>query len=311
MQTPTSLGKTRRLARLFNAETGRTVISPLDDSLLAGPEGGLRNLENKIDQIVTGGADAILAFQGLFNRYNANLKQCGCILNITASTIRSAHTRKVLVGSVRQALEMDMDAVAVHVNMGSKHESEMLTNLGAVSQECQRANVPLLAIIYPRTERLHGGDDNYYDLLSSGPDRYAQLVRHATRIGVELGADIVKVPYTGTIESFQTVIDSACGVPVVIAGGPEKAMNVILDMTYEAVKAGAAGIAGGRNAFHRRDASAVITALRNVVHNGMHPAEALATFDATRERYPYDIYEPDLPLSTMNVTDEKPAWIEE
>ena len=38
------------------------------------------------------------------------------------------------------------------------------------------------------------------------------------RVGAELGADIVKVVYTGQPESFAEVVEG-CPVPVVIAGG--------------------------------------------------------------------------------------------
>jgi DhnA family fructose-bisphosphate aldolase class Ia len=311
--TSTTIGKQRRLARIFDKESGRTVIAPLDDSLLAGPEGGLRDLESKILQVTAGGANAILGFSGLFSRYHAHMGTTGCILNVTASTIRSSHTRKVLVGSVQQAAEMDMDAVAVHVNIGSRYESEMLQTLGATALECQQVGMPLLALMYPRTERGQGeADDNYYDLLAhhQGFDRYAELVRHAVRIGVELGADIIKTPYTGTIESFQTVVESACDVPVVIAGGPEVDVSHIFQITYGAVKAGGAGIAGGRNAFHRRDSAALISALRGIVHDDVNPADALEQFlksSTIDDGEP--VYEADLPRGTTFAPEQRTTWI--
>lgn len=273
----------------------------------------MRNLGAKIEQVTSGGANAILGFFGLFSQYPQLVQGTGCILNVTASTIRSTHTRKVLVGSVQQALEMDMDAVAVHVNIGSRHESEMLQTLGAISQECQRTGLPLLALMYPRTEKVHGQDDNYYDLLRDGPDRYAELVRHAVRIGVEMGADIIKTPYTGSAESFATVVESACGVPVVIAGGPEMAIEQILQIVYGAVQAGGAGVAGGRNAFHRRDSASLIRALRHIVHDDMTPDQALDRFHA-EQSIPEgeNIYEADLPRgTTFPPPVEQSRWIED
>lgn len=51
-------------------------------------------------------------------------------------------------------------------------------------------------------------------------DEYdAGAVTHAARLGAELGADVVKVSYTGSVESFREVVNG-CHVPVVIAEGP-------------------------------------------------------------------------------------------
>ena len=46
------------------------------------------------------------------------------------------------------------------------------------------------------------------------------VVKHAARIGAELGADIIKTNYTGSPETFKEVVDG-CPVPVIIAGGPK------------------------------------------------------------------------------------------
>ena len=55
---------------------------------------------------------------------------------------------------------------------------------------------------------------------SDNAEEYAKLIAHACRIGVELGADLIKTQYSGDPESFQTVVRAANGIPVVIAGGP-------------------------------------------------------------------------------------------
>src|SRR5689334_7212594 len=118
-------GKTRRLAHIFGRRTNRTVRVPLDDSLLWGPEGGLRNSQQKVAQIIAGGANATMGFRGLFELCNQQLLDLGCILNLTASTTRGAHTRKVLVSKVDEALRLGLDAVGVHVNITSQYETEM------------------------------------------------------------------------------------------------------------------------------------------------------------------------------------------
>jgi DhnA family fructose-bisphosphate aldolase class Ia len=270
-----SNGKKIRLSRIFDQKSHKTVIIPLDDILLSGPEGGLYKVENKIEQITAGDADAITAFYGLFLRHFDLLKETSGILNITASTTRSTHTRKVLVGTVEQAVKLGMDAVAVHVNISSQYESEMLKILADVSQDCERFGMPLLAHMYPRTEGSNGKDNNYYELRDKDQEQYAQLVRHAVRVAVDLGADVIKAPFTGSTESFKTVIESASGVPIVMAGGPKIPSQKILQNAYDAVKAGAAGIYIGRNAFNRDQGKEIVQAFRKVVHEGESVEQAI------------------------------------
>ena len=87
-----------------------------------------------------------------------------------------------------------------------------------------------------------------------------------TIVGVELGADIVKVPYTGDMESFSDVVSSCC-VPVVIAGGERMdSTRDVLQMVHDAIKAGGAGISMGRNVFQHPNRIQLVRALRAIVH---------------------------------------------
>ena len=68
-----------------------------------------------------------------------------------------------------------------------------------------------------------------------------EVVKHAARVGCEMGADIVKVSYTGSPETFREVVEG-CTVPVVIAGGAKMDSDRdILEMVKGAMDAGGAG----------------------------------------------------------------------
>src|SRR5205823_12459384 len=127
-----------------------------------------------------------------------------------------------------------------------------LLTLAKVGKESSRFGMPLLAIMYPRREA-NGRDDNFEELRSSNPTDYAKLVSHSVRVGVELGADIIKTQYTGSNDTFRTVVESACGIPIFIAGGPLVETSVALRRAADAVSAGASGISFGRNVFNRAD----------------------------------------------------------
>ena len=169
---------------------------------------------------------------------------------------------KVQVCSVQEAIRLGADAVSVHVNVGAQDEDKMLNNLGKVADECDLYGMPLLAMMYPRGPKI--SDEH-------APD----VVAHAARIGAELGADIIKANFTGTVESFKTVVES-CPVPVVIAGGPKcKTSQEALETTCEAVKAGAAGLSFGRNVFQHENPTSMVKALSAIVHDGVTVEQAL------------------------------------
>lgn len=266
------IGRNKRLKRIFSHESGRIVIVPLDDSLLAGAINGLENLKAKTEKIITAKPNAIIGFQGLLKNFSGIIKDTPSILNITASTTNSAHTRKVLVGSVELAIMLGVEAVAIHVNISSKYESEMLKLFGDVSIECHRLGMPLLGIMYPRKENEDGSDNNYSDLKKTERKKYAELVAHSARVGVELGADFIKTQYTGDPETFKYVVEACNPIPVVVAGGTPVEMLEMLKIAEGAIKGGASGISFGRNIFSRDNPSLFIQAVKKVIYEN-HTAE--------------------------------------
>ena len=220
-----------------------------------------------------------MAFAGTLRRFENELRKTPTILNLTASTTRVSHTRKTLVSSVEAAVALDCSAVAVHVNIGSQYETEMLAILGQAALACERFGMPLLGIMYPRRER-DRGDDNFEDLRRDNRQEYAAMVAHAARVGCELGADFIKTQYTGDAESFSRVIEACDGVPIFVAGGTFASASDVLGAARDAYSAGAAGTSLGRNIFGRKVPAAMIDALRAVMSGGLTHHEAIAKFPA-------------------------------
>jgi DhnA family fructose-bisphosphate aldolase class Ia len=265
-QSFAQFGRNRRLSRLFSSQK-RAVFVPVDDSLLSGAINGLENLGTKVKLIADATPNAIMGFSGVLKHHGENIKSVPFILNLTASTTRAYHTRKTLIGSVELAHRLGADAVAVHVNIGSQFETEMLSILGSIARECDSAGMPLLGIMYPRTEG-KDGDENFLYLKNKDPQKYAEYVAHAARVGVDVGVDFIKTQYTGTIETFQKVVEASYPVPVVVAGGPALPAEAMLKIAFEVVSAGGAGVSFGRNIFSRPDPARYIMALKSIVHDG-------------------------------------------
>ena len=261
-------GKIIRLRQLMPGK--RALIVPVDDGLSAGPEGGLRNIRDTLASVISGGADAILCFPGLLSSCHETIGATPAIVNLTASTTLGNFNEKVQVGEVEHAVRLGAVGVSVHVNISSRYETGMLRTLGRVAVRAESLGVPLLAHIYPRGE---SGEDteHYTDLLKQQPRDYARLVRHAARIAVELGADIVKVPYTGNGDLFGSVVDSCAGVAVVCAGGPHNQLRDTLIVARSCIDAGAHGVSFGRRVFDSESPERTVDFLRQVVHGNARP----------------------------------------
>ncbi len=265
------IGKTVRLERIMNRETKRTVIVPMDHGVSSGPIEGIVNIKEAVNKVAEGGANAVVMHKGMVRfGHRGGGKDIGLIVHMSASTdLSPTKNEKVLVCSVEEAIKLGADAVSVHVNLGAQMEREMLRDLGAVAKACEEWQMPLLAMVYGRGPKI----ENQYD---------PKVVAHCARIGAELGADIVKVPYTGDPESFRLATEGA-PIPVVIAGGPRmKSEREVLEMVYGAIEAGASGLSIGRNVFQAKNPTIMVKAMAKIVHEGASVEEALEVLSTAK-----------------------------
>lgn len=264
MRTPLPLGKTIRLNRLLRPAAGRSLIVTLDHGLTQGPLPGLVPARSAVEAAAQGGADAALMHKGLAAQaFGPGARGLSLIVHLSAGTdLAPDATRKILATTVEEAVSLGADAVSVHVNLGNPHEADMLADLGRAARQASRWGMPLMAMVYARGP---GVADPFH------PD----VVAHAARVGMELGADLVKVPYTGDAESFARVT-AGCGVPVFIAGGPRAAdSREFFRMVRGALQAGCAGLSAGRNIFQHARPQAMIRALAGMIHQGWDVDQAL------------------------------------
>lgn len=262
------LGKQVRLERILNRTTGRTIIVPMDHGVTMGLVDGLIDMREAVNDMAKAGADAVLMHKGLVRcSHRSAGKDIGLIIHLSASTALSPHgNTKTLVGTVEEGLKHGADAVSVHINLGDPNERDMLRDFGRVSEACDNWHMPLIAMVYARGPAVANGFD-------------PKAVAHCARVGVELGADIVKVSYTGDIESFSDVV-SCCCVPVVIAGGERMDSDrEILQMVADSLTAGGSGISMGRNVFQHPRRVRLVRALRMIVHENATVDQALASME--------------------------------
>ena len=249
------LGKAIRMERIMDRNDGRTLVVPLDHGVTVGPIYGIVDLRETVDQVAEGGANAVLMHKGIPRcSHRAGGKDIGLIIHLSASTSLSPHPNaKTMVGSVTDAIKLGADAVSIHVNLGDETEPQMLSDLGALCSEANEWGMPVLAMMYARGPKIKNECD-------------PQIVAQCARVGVELGADIVKVNYTGDPESFTRVVEGCC-VPVVIAGGPKlESERDLVQMVHDSIQAGGSGLSVGRNIFQHPNPAKIVAALNKVVH---------------------------------------------
>ena len=259
------LGKQVRLERIINREDHRTIIVPMDHGVTIGAVDGLVDMREAVNDMAIGGADAVLMHKGLIRcSHRSAGKDVGLIVHLSASTMLTPNANtKTLVGTVEEGIKHGADAVSVHVNLGDPNERLMLADLGKVAAACDDWHMPLLAMMYARGPEIANSFD-------------PKVVAHCARVGVELGADIVKVSYTGDMDSFADVV-SGCCVPVVIAGGERMdSTRQVLQMVHDSIKAGGAGVSMGRNVFQHPRRIELMRALRAIVHDNAGVDQALA-----------------------------------
>ena len=260
----TILGKQIRMERIINRNTGKTVIVPMDHGISIGPIEGLTDMKSAVQKVSQGGATAIVEHKGLVSGgHRGQGKDIGLIIHLSASTSLSPHPNaKTLVCTVEEAVKLGADAVSIHINLGDEGEKEMLHDFGKVSYEARTWGMPLLAMIYPRGEKIKDEFD-------------VKVIKHAARVGYEMGADIVKVSYTGSVETFSEVT-AGCPVPVVIAGGPKMDSDqAILEMVKGSIEAGGSGVSIGRNVFQHENTVHMIQAISAIVNKDGSVDDAL------------------------------------
>lgn len=258
----TSLGKRLRLRRLLSRD-GRGVVVPMDHGVSEGPMPGLERPADATRAVVAGGADSVIVHKGLVKTVAPALGGVGFWLHVSASTgLNPDPNDKRLVATVEEAVRLGADGVSVHVNVGAPEESRMVEDLGRLAGECDALGLPLLAMMYPRGHEIRDPHD-------------VRLVKKVARLGMELGADVLKVPYTGSVDSFREVCRGV-DVPVLVSGGPKAERDEdFLRMVAESVEAGGAGVSVGRNLWQHRDPAMMTRAVGRLVHDRVSLADVL------------------------------------
>jgi DhnA family fructose-bisphosphate aldolase class Ia len=265
-------GKHVRLRRLFDPVRGSCVIVALDHGMTS-PRflSGLAAMRARIGEAVAGGANALMLGPGSAAHYwEAFAGRSALALMLTASAAgRPGGPRVTRIGSLEQAVRLGADAVVVYVALAGEDEGEMISYLSEVGEACERTGMPLIAEAeFPNAYAAHEAGQ------ASASELGAEYLRRNARLCAELGADVVKVNWSGDAASFASIVE-ACDRPVVLAGGPVLPDEETLARMVAARDAGAIGCSVGRNVFEHERPEAMTRALVAVFRDGCSVKEAL------------------------------------
>ena len=258
-------GMNNRLARIFNPQSGKTVMLAFDHGYFQGPTTGLERVDITILPLAPY-ADALMLTRGILRSVIPPALTNAVVMRASGgpSILKELSNENIAV-SMEDAVRMNVSAVAVQVFIGGEFETQSVANLTRLVDEGNRYGIPVLAVT------------------AVGKDmaRDAKYMRLACRICAELGAAFVKTYYVP--EGFETVTAS-CPVPVVIAGGKKLPELEALRMAHDSISQGAAGVDMGRNIFQAEAPVAMIQAVRKVVHENMSPEHAFDFYQSAKSR---------------------------
>ncbi|HZN02392.1 MAG TPA: 3-hydroxy-5-phosphonooxypentane-2,4-dione thiolase [Candidatus Polarisedimenticolia bacterium] len=256
-------GTQNRLSRIFDPESGRTVMLAIDHGYFQGPTTGLERVDVSIVPLLPY-CDALMVTRGILRTTIPPTFRKGIVLRASGgpSLLKELSDEEIAVDA-DEICRLHVAALAVQIFVGGPQETRSIHNMTRLVDLGNRLGVPVFAVTAVGTEMT----------------RDARYFRLACRIAAELGAHFVKTYYVP--EGFETVTAS-CPVPIVMAGGKKQPEIDALTMAHRAIQEGAAGVDMGRNIFQSDAPAAMLQAVRKVVHENVKPREALDLYESLR-----------------------------
>jgi len=260
------IGKTIRLNRILNPADRRALCVAADHGFMLGPTNATRQLQKTLESVISGGPDAVLLSPGqarhmapLFENRNAPalLIRADWISGprIMEHAVPVYSLEEFLVIEAGEALAIGADGVVIYYITGfsDEHEQKNVKNCKILIEQCDRCALPCIVEPLPGNPFLD-------------PKEQAKLLTEAAVRARDWGADALKIPYTGDMETFSELV-RAVGIPVLVLGGEKTdTIGPALELARAALEAGAAGVVFGRQVIMADDPGHVVEELKRIIH---------------------------------------------
>jgi len=248
-------GLKNRIAKIIRPQNNRALMLAVDHGYFLGPTEKLENAKKTISPLLKY-CDSLMLTRGVQRTSVDPNTSVPMVLRVSggASIIGEDLSQEQITVTMKEAIRLNVSAVAMSMFVGSKYENQTIVNLGKLVSEAEEYGIPVLAVTAVGKEL--GKDARYLSL--------------ACRIAAEQGAHIVKTYYC---ENFKTVVES-CPVPIIVAGGKKIPERDAMQLTYNAIKAGAVGVDMGRNIWQSQHPVPMIRAIRSIIHGNANVDQA-------------------------------------
>ncbi len=261
------LGKEVRMSRLVNPKSNKMMAITVDHAISRGiaPMTGLHSIQDTIDKIILGKPDAMTMTKGIAEHCMWQHAGKVSILLKASNYSPVAPTKDTIFGSVDEAIRMGADAISMGAMTLGDFQGEQFEAIGKFSEECMAKGMPLIGHVYPKGESVPADQRASWENIA-----------YCVRSACELGMDIVKTTYTGDPDSMAKALSCVpSSFRVVIQGGDAcKTLDDYLVMTREAMDCGVGGVTMGRFVWDYKDVTALVIALRYIIHEGYSVKEA-------------------------------------
>lgn len=255
------------MSRLVNPKSNKMMAITVDHAISRGiaPMTGIQDIQGAIDKIVAGRPDAMTMTGPIAERCLGKHAGKVSLLCKISSYSPVSPTQDAVFGTVDSAIALGADAVSMGCMTLGDFQNEQFEAIGKVAQECRLKGMPLIGHVYPKGESVPVDKRTAWENIA-----------YCVRSACELGMDIVKTTYTGDPESMAKAISCVpSSFRVVIQGGDAcKTLDDYLNMTYDAMQCGVGGVTMGRFVWDYKDVTALVIALRYIIHEGYTPKQA-------------------------------------
>ena len=209
-----------------------------------------------LDIGVKGGFNAVIFQKGIAEKYySKELKEkLPLIIKLNGKTnlVQSQEPYSPLLCTVDEALSLGAAAVGYTIYIGSEFENKMIEEFSKVVRIAHEKEIPVIAWMYPRGKNLESRDKK-------------EISAYGARLGLELGADIIKTKYPGSLETLRWAVESAGKTKVVVSGGEKEEESEFLEMAKTVVQSEAIGMAVGRNIWQNKQPFEITKKLKNIL----------------------------------------------
>ncbi|MDP3987919.1 MAG: fructose-bisphosphate aldolase [Candidatus Levybacteria bacterium] len=211
---------------------------------------------------VEGGFNGLILQKGVAEKYypSANSGQVQnqasipLIMKLNGKTnlVQNGDPYSPLLCTVDEALSLGAQAVGYTIYVGSDQESKMTSEFAQVVRDAHTKNIPVIGWMYQRGKSLENRDPR-------------EVSAYGARLGLELGADIIKMKYPGNYEDLRRMVQSAGKTKLVVSGGTKENDEEFLAMARDVMRSGAIGMAVGRNIWQNKEPLKITSELKKII----------------------------------------------